>query len=69
MLTGTPGRKRPIGRHRLRWKDNIKIDLTKIWMGKVDWIHLTQDIDLWRAFVNTVMDIRIPYQAGNFLTS
>jgi hypothetical protein len=46
------------------WKDNIKMDLTEI----VDWMHLTQDRDQWRAVVNTVMNLRVPQKVGN-LTS
>jgi hypothetical protein len=42
------------------WEDNIKIDLREIGFGDVDWIHLAQDRDRWRALVNTVMNIRVP---------
>jgi hypothetical protein len=52
-----------------RWEDNIKIDFEAVeWRG-VDWIDLAQDRDRWRAFVNAVMNIRVPQNAGNFLTS
>jgi hypothetical protein len=59
-LEGKPGGKRPLGRPRRRWVDNIKTDLREIrWDGK-DWIDLAQDKDQWRAFVNTTMDFRVP---------
>jgi hypothetical protein len=45
------------------------MDLREIGFGDVDWIHLTQDRDRWRALVNTVMNLRVPLNAGNFLTS
>jgi hypothetical protein len=60
-------RKRPLGRLRRRWVDDIKMDLREIgWDGR-DWIVLAQDRDQWRALVNTVMNLRVPYIAGNFL--
>jgi hypothetical protein len=53
-------RKRPLGRRRRRWEDNIRMDLRKIrWRG-MDWIDLAQDRDQWRALVNTVMNLRVP---------
>jgi hypothetical protein len=57
---GKPGGKRPLGRFRLRWEDNIKMDHREIGSGGVDWIDLAQDRDQWRAFVNTVMNLRVP---------
>jgi hypothetical protein len=48
------------GRSRHRWVDNIKIDLRDIGWDGMDWIHLAQDRDQWRALVNTVMNIRFP---------
>jgi ribosome biogenesis protein Nip4 len=60
ILLGTPEGKRPLGRPRRRWEDNIKMDLREIGFGDVDWIHLAQDSDRWRAVVNTVMSHRIP---------
>jgi hypothetical protein len=53
-------RRRPLGRPRLRWEDNIKMDLWEIGFGDVDWIHWAQDMDRWRALVNTVMNLRVP---------
>jgi hypothetical protein len=54
-----PERKRPLGRPRRRWVDNIKIDLGVIGWDGVDWIDLAQDRDQWRALVNTVMNLRV----------
>jgi hypothetical protein len=50
---GTPEGKRPLGRLRCRWKDNIKMDLSEIGWGDMDWIHLAQYMDQWRALVNS----------------
>jgi hypothetical protein len=66
---GKPEGKRPLGRPRLRWKGNVKINLREIGWEGVDWIHLTQDKHQWRTLVNTVMSLRVPEKAGNFLTS
>jgi len=55
-----PGRKRQLGRPRLRWADNIKMDLQEVGFGGMDWIDLAQDGDRWRALVNAVMNIRVP---------
>jgi hypothetical protein len=60
ILVGRPEGRRPLGRHRCRWEDNIKMDLREIGFGDVEWIHLVQDRDRWRAVVNTVMNLRIP---------
>jgi hypothetical protein len=60
MLVGKSEGKRPLGRTRRRWEDNIRMDLRKIGWGCMDWIVLAQDRDQWRALVNTVMDLRIP---------
>jgi hypothetical protein len=59
LLIISEGR-RPLGRTRRRWEDNIKIDLRGIGFGDVDWIHLAQDRDRWRALVNTVINLRVP---------
>jgi hypothetical protein len=53
---GKPEGKRPLGRPRRRWKNNIKMDFREIGWGGVDWIDLVQDRDQWRAFVNTLMN-------------
>jgi hypothetical protein len=60
ILVGKPERKRPLGRPRLMWVDDIKIDLREIGWDVTDWIDLTQDRDQWRALVNTVMNLRVP---------
>jgi hypothetical protein len=56
---GKPEGKRPLGRPRRRWVDNIKMDLLEIGWGGVDWIGLAQDRDKWRALVNAVMNLRV----------
>jgi hypothetical protein len=60
LLVAKPEGKRPLRRPRRRWVDNIKIDLSEICWGGVDWIGLTQDTDKWRALVNAVMNFRLP---------
>jgi hypothetical protein len=60
LLVGNPERKRPLGRPRCRWVDNIKMDLLEIGWGGVDWIGLAQDRDKWRVLVNAVMNLRVP---------
>jgi hypothetical protein len=60
ILVGKPERKRPLGRPRRKWVDNIKIDLREIGWDGVDRIDLAQDRDQWRALVNTVMNLRVP---------
>jgi hypothetical protein len=59
VLMGKPEGKRPLERPRRRWKDGIKMDLRQIGWGSVDWIHLAQDSDRWRAVVNAVMNLRV----------
>ena len=59
VLVGKPEGKRPLGRPRLRWEDNIKMDLWEVGGGG-DWMELAQDRDRWRALVNTVMNFRVP---------
>jgi hypothetical protein len=60
ILIGRPEGRRPLGRTRCRWEDNIKMDLREIGFGDVDWIHWAQDWDRWQAFVNMVMNLRVP---------
>jgi hypothetical protein len=57
---GKPEGKRPLGRPRHRWVDNINMDLLGIGWGGVDWIGLAQDRNKWRALVNAVMNLRVP---------
>jgi hypothetical protein len=65
---GKPERKIPLGRPRHRWVDNINVDLRVREWDSMDWISLTQDRDQWRTLVNTVMNLRIPENAGKFLS-
>jgi hypothetical protein len=60
LLAGKPEGKRPLGRPRCRWMDNIRMHLLEIGWGGVDWIGLAQDRDKWRALVNSVMNHRVP---------
>jgi hypothetical protein len=60
ILVGRPEGRRPLGRPRRRWEDNIKMDLREVGFGDVDWIDLAQDRVRWRALVNTVMNLRVP---------
>jgi hypothetical protein len=59
VLMGKPEEKRPLGRPRRRWEDNIKIDLQEVGGGHGDWMELAQDRDRWRAFVGTVRNFRV----------
>jgi hypothetical protein len=60
ILVGKPEGKRPLGRPRRRWVDNIKINLRNMGWGGTDWIDLAQDMDQWRDVVSTVMNLRVP---------
>jgi hypothetical protein len=60
VLVGKPEGKRPLGRSRRRWEDNIMMDLQEVGCGGMDWIVLAQDRDRWRAIVNAVMNIWVP---------
>jgi hypothetical protein len=60
VLVGRPEGKRPLGRPRRRWGNNIKMDLREIGIDGVNWIQLAQDRVQWRACVNTVMNLRVP---------
>jgi hypothetical protein len=60
ILVGMPEGKRPLGRPRRRWVDNVKMDLREIGWDGGDWIDLAQDRDQWRALVKAVMNLRVP---------
>ena len=69
VLVGKPEGRRPLGRPRRRWADNIRMDLQEVGCGYMDWIWLAQDRDRWWTLVGAVMNLRVPWNAGNFLTS
>ena len=60
VLVGKPEGKRPLGRRRCRWKDNVKMDLQEVGCGGMDRIDLAEDRDSWRGLLNEVMSFRVP---------
>jgi hypothetical protein len=60
VLVGKPERKRPLGRLRRRWEDNLRIDIQEVVCGCEDWIGMAQDRDRWRTLVSAVRNLRIP---------
>jgi hypothetical protein len=60
VLVGKPEGKRPLGRPRLRWEDNIEIDLQEVGCGGMDWIELAQDRSRWWPLMNAVMNLLVP---------
>jgi len=60
VLVGKPEGKRPLGRPRRRWEDNIKMDLQEVGCGSMDWIELAQGRNRWWTLVNAVMNFRVP---------
>jgi hypothetical protein len=64
LLMAKPEEKRPLGRPRRRWVDNIRVDLGELEWGDADWIDLAQDRDKWRALVNSVLNLRVSQNAG-----
>jgi hypothetical protein len=60
VLVGKPEGKRPLGRPRCRWEDNIKMDLQEVGCRGMGWIELAQDRDRWRVIVSAVMNFRVP---------
>ena len=67
LFVAKPEEKRKRGRTRHRWEDNIKTDLQQVGWG-MDWVDVGQDRDRWRAFINAIMNLRVPYNAG-YVTS
>ena len=59
VLVRKPGGKRPLGKPRLRWEDNIKMDLQEVGCERMDWVELARDRDRWRALVSTVMNFMV----------
>ena len=59
-LVGKPGGKRPLGRPRRRWEDNIKVDLQEVGCEGMEWIELAEDRNRWRAIVTAVINLRVP---------
>jgi hypothetical protein len=64
VLVGKPEGKRPLGRPRRRWEDNIKMDLQEVGGNCGDWMELARDRDGWRAFVGAVSNLRVPKTRG-----
>jgi hypothetical protein len=69
VFIGRPEGKRPLGRPRRRWEDNIKMDLRETSIDGANWIRLAQDRVQWRDFVSTVINLRVPLRKQAFLTS
>ena len=69
VLLGKPEGRRPLERPRRRWVDNVRMDLQVVGCRYMDWIGLAQNRDRWRTLVSAVMNLRVPWNAGNFLTS
>ena len=69
VLVGKPEGRRPLRRPRRRWVDNIRLDLQEVGCRYMDWIRLAQGRDRWRRLVSGVMNLRVPCNLGNFLTS
>jgi hypothetical protein len=69
VLVGKPEGKIQLRRPKSRWEDNIKMDLQEVGCGGMDWIALAEDRDRWLALVSAVMNLRVPSNAGNFLTN
>jgi len=64
VLVGKPGGKRPLGRPRRRWEDNIKMDLQEVGRGCGDWVELAQDRERWQALASTLMNLWVPKMRG-----
>ena len=61
ILTGKPTIKRPLGRPRLRWEDNIRMDLKELGINMRNWVNSSQGRDYWRALANVILNFRVPY--------
>jgi hypothetical protein len=68
VLVGKPEGKRPLGRPRGRWEDNINLELREIGIDRTNWIRLAQDRVQWRTFVSTAMNLRVPQRKQDILT-
>jgi hypothetical protein len=68
-LVGKPEGSRRLERPRRRWEDNIKMDLREVGWGGMEWINLAQDRDRWWALVSAVINLRLPWNVGSFLSS
>ena len=60
ILTGKPTEKRPLGRHKRRWEDNIRMELKEIGINTRNWVDSAQDMDYWRALVNVALNLLVP---------
>jgi hypothetical protein len=67
VLVGKPEGKRPLGRPRCNWENNIRMDLQEVGCGGMDWVRLAQDTDRWRAIVNAVMNRWVQQKHGEYL--
>ena len=67
VLVGKPEGRKPLGRPRRRWVDNIMMDLQEVGCGYMDWIGRAQDRDRWRTLVSAVINLRVPCKCGEFL--
>jgi hypothetical protein len=66
ILVGKPEGKRPLGRHRRRWEDNIKVDFQEVASGGRNWIELAQDREIWRSLVNIVINFQVGMKHAGF---
>jgi hypothetical protein len=66
VLVRKPEGRRPLGRLTRRWGDNVKMDFSEIGWGGMDWVRLAEDRGEWRALVDTVVNLRVPYNVGKF---
>ena len=69
VLVGKPEGKRPLGTPGCKWKNNVMMDRQEVGCGDMEWKELAQDRDRWQALANVVMNLQVPKNANNFLTS